>query len=220
MVAVRVILADDSTLFRDGLARLLTAVGVEVVAQVEHAEAIVDCVRTHRPDVAIIDIRMPPTNTDEGLVAAEQIRSTLNDVGVLVLSTYAETPLAERLLAHGSSGVGYLLKDRVTDVHNLHAALKRISSGESVVDTDIVDGLLAAKRRVPLNEQLSKREHDVLRAMAEGMSNASIAERLYLSERTVENYAARIFTKLDLPPNPDANRRVLAVLKWLQEKRG
>jgi DNA-binding NarL/FixJ family response regulator len=214
---VRVILADDSTLFRNGLARLLTTVGVEVVAQVDRADAILDSVQAHEPDVAIIDIRMPPTHTDEGLVAAEQIRAASPEVGVLVLSTYAEAPLAERLLSHGSSGVGYLLKDRVTDVQELHAALLRIVKGESVIDTEIVDELLALKRRVALNEQLSEREQDVLRAMAEGRSNAGIAEKLCLSERTVENYAAKIFTKLQLSTAPDANRRVLAVLRWLRD---
>lgn len=218
MVLVRVILADDAALFREGLARLLAAVGIDVVAEVDSAETIVDLVTTHRPDVAILDIRMPPTHTDEGLVAAEKIRKTCPGVGVLVLSTYAETPLAERLLADGSSGVGYLLKDRVTNVETLRSALLRIAAGESVVDPQIVDSLLLSRRHAPLSALLTERETDVLRAMAEGLTNAGIAEKLFLAERTVENNAAKIFTKLQLPSASDANRRVLAVLKWLQDR--
>jgi DNA-binding NarL/FixJ family response regulator len=214
---MRVIIADDSTLFRDGLARLLAAVDVEVVAQLDDGTGALESARQHHPDVAILDIRMPPTYTDEGLVVAEQLRAALPEVGVLVLSTYAETPLAQRLLSSGASGVGYLLKDRVTDVGHLHEALRRVIDGESVVDPDIVNGLLAATRRNALKDQLSVREMDVLRAMAEGRSNAGIAAKLHLSERTVENYANKIFTKLGLSQEKDDNRRVLAVLSWLRE---
>jgi DNA-binding NarL/FixJ family response regulator len=213
---MRVILADDSTLFRSGLAELLTAVDVQVVAEATEASELLHLVDIDPPDVVIIDIRMPPTHTDEGLVAAERIRRAHPGVGVLVLSTYAETRLAVRLLAHGSRGVGYLLKDRVTTVSALRDALLRISAGESMIDAEIVDRLLRLGRRDDVVDRLTERERDVLRAMAEGRSNAGIATALVLSERTVENYAARIFTKLGLSNEADANRRVLAVLTWLR----
>jgi DNA-binding NarL/FixJ family response regulator len=213
---VRVTLADDSALFRDGLAQLLRATGIEIVAEVADGTALLRSVAAHPPDVAVVDIRMPPTHTDEGLVAAERIRTLHTGVGVLVLSTYAETALAERLLRTGSRGVGYMLKDRVATVTALHDALRRVAAGESVVDPEIVDRLLGlGRRRNPLDD-LTDRERDVLRGMAEGRSNAGIAAALFLSERTVENYAARVFTKLDLPSDVDANRRVLAVLSWLR----
>jgi len=214
---MRVALADDSTLFREGLAQLLRSVGVEVIAEASDGHQLLALVQSHTPDVAVIDIRMPPTHTDEGLIAAEAIRRAHPDVGVLVLSTYAETPLAVRLLKNGSRGVGYLLKDRVTNVASLKDALMRINIGESVVDPEIVDGLLGLRRQHNIIEQLSEREQAVLRAMAEGRSNTGIAAALFLSERTVENYTARIFTKLQLPPTADVNRRVLAVLTWLRD---
>jgi DNA-binding NarL/FixJ family response regulator len=163
---------------------------------------------------------MPPTHTDEGLVAAERIRRSHPEMGVLVLSTYAETPLAVRLLDNGSRGVGYLLKDRVTTVVALRDALARIHAGESVIDPEIVDRLLNLGRHRNAVDDLTERERDVLRAMAEGRSNAGVAAALFLSERTVENYAARIFTKLDLGNEADANRRVLAVLTWLRTNGG
>lgn len=212
---MRVALADDSALFREGLARLLRSVGVDVIAEASNGHQLLALVESTRPDVAVIDIRMPPTHTDEGLIAAEAIRRAHPDVGVLVLSTYAETPLAVRLLKNGSRGVGYLLKDRVTNVASLKDALMRLNAGESVVDPEIVDGLLSQRRQHNI-EQLSEREQDVLRAMAEGRSNTGIAAALFLSERTVENYTARIFSKLQLPPTTDLNRRVLAVLTWLR----
>lgn len=214
---MRVALADDATLFRDGLAQLLRAVGVEVVAEAATGPELLRAVAADPPDVAVVDIRMPPTHTDEGLVAAEQIRATHPGVGVLVLSTYAETPLAVRLLARGSRGVGYLLKDRVTAVAALRDALDRIRRGESVIDPEIVDRLLSAGRCRDAVDELTDRERDVLRGMAEGRSNAGIAAALFLSERTVENHAARIFTKLGLPADAEANRRVLAVLSWLRD---
>lgn len=214
---MRVALADDSALFRHGLARLLRSVGVDVIAEASDGHQLLALVESHAPDVAVIDIRMPPTHTDEGLAAAEAIRRAHPRMGVLVLSTYAETPLAVRLLKNGSRGVGYLLKDRVTNVASLKDALMRINSGESVVDPEIVDGLLSLRRQHNIVEQLSERERDVLRAMAEGRSNTGIADALFLSERTVENYTARIFTKLQLPPTADVNRRVLAVLTWLRD---
>jgi len=214
---VRVALADDATLFRDGLAQLLRAVGVEVVAEAATGPELLRAVAADPPDVAVVDIRMPPTFTDEGLVTAELLRAAHPGVGVLVLSTYAETPLAVRLLAHGSRGLGYLLKDRVTTVAALRDALERLRAGESVIDPDIVDRLLASGKRRNLVDDLTGRERDVLRAMAEGRSNAGVATALFLSERTVENHAARIFAKLDLAADSDDNRRVLAVLTWLRD---
>jgi DNA-binding NarL/FixJ family response regulator len=220
---MRVIIADDSTLFREGLVSLLEAVEIEVVAQAADGDELLrllEAVAGDLPDVAIMDMRMPPTHTDEGLLAAERIRSAYPGIGVLVLSTYADTPLAVRLLEHGSSGIGYLLKDRVSTVAALKDALARLAAGESMIDRMIVDDLLrVGHRRSPVQE-LSEREQDVLRAMAEGRTNSGIATQLFLSDRTVENYVARIFGKLELPTTADSNRRVLAVLEWLRNSEG
>jgi DNA-binding NarL/FixJ family response regulator len=217
VVAVRVMLADDSVLFRSGLARLLDSTGIEVVAEVDDGPGLVEAVIADPPDAVVVDIRMPPGYLDEGLVTAERLRTSHPGVAVLVLSTHVEVALAVRLLAPGARRVGYLLKDRVADVAALHDALARLVDGQTVIDPEIVDGLLELRARRTVLADLSQRERDVLRAMAEGRSNAGIASALHLSERTVENYAARIFTKLDLAQDQDVNRRVQAVLVWLRD---
>jgi DNA-binding NarL/FixJ family response regulator len=213
---VRVAVADDSALFREGLVMLLRAAGIEVSAQAGTAEEILAHVATDPPEVVILDIRMPPTFTDEGLVAAERIRRTYPHVGVLVLSTYAETPYAVRLLGDGVGGAGYLLKDRVDDTAALHDALRRIAAGRLVLDEEIVTRLLAHRRRASVLESLTDRERAVLRHMAEGRSNQGIGALLQLAPKTVENHVANILAKLDMPASADDNRRVLAVLAWLR----
>jgi len=216
---VRVALADDSALFRRGLAVLLTDVEVEVVAEASNGAELIERVSTDPPDVVVLDIRMPPTFTDEGLVIAEQLRQQHPEVGVLLLSTYVETLYAARLLAEGSVGVGYLLKDRVDDTRTLRDALIRIAAGGCVIEPDIVACLFNRQRTTNRLDRLTERERDVLRLMAEGRSNLAIAQKLYLSQKTVEAHAAAIFTKLDLPVAADDNRRVLAVLTWLRADR-
>jgi DNA-binding NarL/FixJ family response regulator len=216
---VRVALADDSALFRRGLAKLLADVEVEVVAEASNGAELIERVSADPPDVVVLDIRMPPTFTDEGLVIAEQLRQQHPEVGVLLLSTYAETPYAARLLAEGSAGVGYLLKDKVDDTRTLRDALTRIAAGGCVIEADIVARLFDRQRTTNRLDRLTDRERDVLRLMAEGRSNLGIAQKLYLSQKTVEAHAAAIFTKLDLPVAADDNRRVLAVLTWLRADR-
>jgi len=213
---VRVALADDSALFRRGLARLLSDVEVEVVAEASNGAELIERVSADPPDVVVLDIRMPPTFTDEGLVIAEQLRQQHPEVGVLLLSTYAETTYAARLLAERSAGVGYLLKDQVDDTRTLRDALIRIAAGGCVIEADIVARLFSRQRTTNRLDRLTERECDVLRLMAEGRSNLGIAQKLYLSQKTVEAHAAAIFTKLDLPVAADDNRRVLAVLTWLR----
>ena len=203
-------------LLRAGLARLLNDSGIDVVGQAGDAEVLIQLVQRHRPDVAIIDVRMPPSNTDEGLVAADRIRSEWPEVGVLVLSQYLESGYAFRLLTQHPERAGYLLKDRVSDVAVLVDAINRISDGESVVDPTIVSRLMLRPRSGNPLAQLSERERDVLALMAEGMSNGAIASRLFLSIKTVESHSSRIFSKLDLPENLDSHRRVLAVLAYLR----
>lgn len=213
---MRIAIADDSALFRIGLTSLLTAAGVEVIAEVPNASDLLRCLELDRPDVAVLDIRMPPTFTDEGLVIAEKIRRQYPGVGVLVLSTYAESHYAARLLACGPYGIGYLLKDRVDDPATLRDALSRISDGGCVVDPSIVANLLGRQRIVNSVDQLSERERDVLRLMAEGRSNVGIGQALFLSPKTVERHVAAVFMKLGLRTGVDDNRRVLAVLAWLR----
>jgi len=213
---VRVALVDDSALFRRGLAMLLATVGVDVVAQASTAEEALPCVAADPPDVVILDIRLPPTFSDEGLVTAERIRSLHPGIGVLVLSTYAVTSYAVRLLQTGSEGIGYMLKDRVDDIDALHDALSRIVEGGLVIDAEIVGRLLGHERRATELDLLSERERDVVKLMAEGRSNVAIGQQLYLSPKTVESHVASVFVKLGLFPAPDDNRRVLAVLKWLR----
>ena len=216
---MRVALADDSVLFRRGLAKLLSDVGVEVTAEASDGEEFIKRVCADPPDVAVLDIRMPPTFTDEGLVIAEQLREQHPEVGVLLLSTYAETPYAARLLAGGSAGVGYLLKDKVDDTGTLRDALFRIAAGGCVVEPDLVARLFNRQRISNRLDRLTERERVVLQLMAEGRSNLGIAQQLYLSQKTVEAHAAAIFTKLDLQIAADDNRRVRAVLTWLRADR-
>jgi DNA-binding NarL/FixJ family response regulator len=213
---MRVAVADDSALFRQGLALLLGDQGIEVTAQTAHGQQLLAAVNADPPDVAILDIRMPPTFTDEGLATAAQLRRFHPRVAVLMLSTYAETPYAVRLLQGGARGAGYLLKDRVTDAAALVDALHRLAAGETVVDPDIVTTLVAQQRRVSQLDLLTDREREVLRLLAEGRSNSGIGRVLHLSPKTVEAHVASVFTKLGLSDDPHDNRRVLAVLAWLR----
>jgi DNA-binding NarL/FixJ family response regulator len=213
---VRVVVADDSMLVREGLARLLADAGFDVIGTAEAAPELLEQVASRQPDVAIVDIKMPPTHTDEGIVAAQQIRQDHPSVGVLVLSQYLESRYAIRLLDEIPERAGYLLKDRVSDIAVLVDALKRIDEGECVVDPTIVAGLVRRPRdRGPL-DRLTEREREVLGLMAEGRSNHAIGDRLFLSGKTVEAHVRQIFQKLGLEPSPDDHRRVLAVLAFLR----
>ncbi len=213
---MRVVIADDAMLIREGTARLLEEAGVEVVGKADDAQKLIRIVATEHPDVAIVDIKMPPTHTDEGLVAAEQIRSSHPDVGVLVLSQYLESRYATRLLEHHPEARGYLLKERVSDIAVLADAIRRISEGECVLDPTIVARLIKRPRhRGPLDE-LTEREREVLALIAEGRSNHGISQLLVLSPKTVEAHVGRILSKLGLDDTPDYHRRVLAVLAFLR----
>jgi DNA-binding NarL/FixJ family response regulator len=213
---VRVVLADDSVLFREGLARLLAEAGHDVAAQIGDAETLSELIANHEPDIVIVDIKMPPTHTNEGLVAAAQIREEYAGIAVLVLSQYVETHHAMKLLADGASSIGYLLKDRVTDPNELNDAIARLCAGGAVIDPYIVTQLMRRQRTNDPMERLSERERDVLALMAEGRSNNAVAERLYLTVKTVESHVRNIFMKLDLAETPDDHRRVLAVLSYLR----
>jgi DNA-binding NarL/FixJ family response regulator len=213
---MRVGLADDSGIFRDGLSALLETAGVDISCQARDGAELIAFISRDTPDAVIVDIRMPPTHTDEGLVVAQEIRENYPGVGVLVLSTYSETAYAIRLLQGGSHGVGYLLKDRVDDVHVLVDALVRVSRGQSAIDQQIVADLLARKNRVAELDRLTAKELQVLRHMAEGRSNLGIGQIMSLSPRTIEAHVANVFAKLSLPADGDDNRRVLAVLTWLR----
>jgi DNA-binding NarL/FixJ family response regulator len=216
-MTVRVVLADDSLLVREGIAHLLTKAGVEVAGQVTNGDELLDVVRSERPDVAIVDIRMPPTYTDEGLRAVEAIRAEHGAaVGVLVLSQYVETSYALRLVAQGAGGVGYLLKDRVDDIDDFADAIRRIAHGGSVIDPDVVNQLVTRRREHVSLDELTEREREVLTLMAEGRSNQAIGEKLFLAPKTIEAYVGTIFSKLQLLPAPDDHRRVLAVLAHLR----
>jgi DNA-binding NarL/FixJ family response regulator len=213
---MRLVLAEDSVLLREGLSRLLEEAGFDVVAVTGDADSALLLVEKYRPDVAVLDIRMPPTHSDEGLRAACEIRLRYPEVGILVLSQYVETSYAARLMADGAEGVGYLLKDRVSDVAELAEAVRRVGSGGCAVDPQVVSRLLGRKRPAGGLDQLSERERDVLALMAEGRSNHAVAEGLFMSEKTVESHVRTIFTKLDLVPSGDDHRRVLAVLEYLR----
>jgi DNA-binding NarL/FixJ family response regulator len=213
---MRVVLADDAALFRQGLGRLLAERDHTVVGEAGDAQQLLEHVAAQQPDVAIIDIRMPPDHVDEGLVAALAIRERHPRVGVVVLSQYLETHHAVRLLAESPRGVGYLLKDRVGDIAELEDALARVAAGGSAIDPEIVAGLLRRAREHDPLAELTTREREVLAMMAEGYSNQAIGERFVLSKRTVESHVHSIFLKLGLPPGPAEDRRVLAVLRYLQ----
>jgi DNA-binding NarL/FixJ family response regulator len=213
---VRVAIAEDSVLLREGLARLLDDAGFDVVGQCATADELLEVVRSSRPDVAITDIRMPPTHTDEGLRAALEIRSELPEVGVLVLSQYVELGLALKLLADSAEGVGYLLKDRIRDVDEFVAAVRRVVDSGSALDPIIVSTLLSRERPDDPVDKLTPREREVLELMASGSSNRGIAERLSISVGVVEKYVSSIFEKLGIPTTRSESRRVLAVLVFLR----
>jgi DNA-binding NarL/FixJ family response regulator len=212
---MRVVLAEDSVLLREGLVRLLEEAGCEVVDAVGDGTAMIAAVERHRPDVAVVDVRMPPTFTDEGLRAAVEARRRCPGTAVLVLSQYVEESYASELVADGRGGVGYLLKDRVSALEQLADALERVVAGGTVIDPEVVAQLMARRRRDPL-DALTPRERDVLGLMAEGRSNAAIARELVVSGGAVEKHVSNILTKLDLAPSGDDHRRVLAVLAWLK----
>jgi len=213
---VRVVLADDSVLLREGIARLLEDAGFEIVAQGGTAEDLLRHVGMHKPDVALVDIRMPPTQTDEGLKAAQEIRERWPDTGVLVLSQYVEPAYAMELLGENAEGVGYLLKDRISDVDEFAAAVRRVAEGGSALDPAVVSQLVGRRRRDDPLEDLTPREREVLELMAEGRSNQAIAERLVITLRAVEKHVTSIFSKLRLPATAEDHRRVLAVLTYLR----
>ncbi len=213
----RIVLADDDTLLREGIASLLQRSGFDVVGQAHDAPGLLDLIREHRPDLAIIDIRMPPGYLTEGFDAARQIREQFPETGILVLSAHAEVEQAMELLATGRR-VGYLLKSRVTDVDEFAETVGRIASGGSVVDPALVAELIAVRRRGDVLHELTKREHEVLALMAEGRSNAGIAHRLWITEGTVEKHVRSILARMQLPDTEDDHRRVLAVLAYLDSR--
>jgi DNA-binding NarL/FixJ family response regulator len=213
---VRVVVADDSVLLRQGVVSVLESAGFDVVAQAGDADDLVRKVGAHKPDVAIIDVRMPPDNTDDGLRAAIQLRAEHPGLRVLVLSQYVEPDYAQALLADNASGVGYLLKDRVGDVDRFIDAVQRIAGGGSALDPEVVSNLVGRQQPDSPVERLTPREREVLEQMAEGRSNAAIAGAFVVSERAVEKHVTSIFGKLDLAPAPADHRRVLAVLAYLR----
>lgn len=213
---MRVALAEDSVLFREGLARILREEGFQVVAEVPDAEALLSAVELEQPDVVIVDVRMPPSFSDEGLVAAAKIRAGHPGTGVIVLSHHVETEQAVRLLGTGTGGIGYLLKDRVTDLPAFLDSVRRVGTGGSAIDPEVVRRLVDRRREPgPLNN-LTAREKEVLKSMAEGRSNSAIEKQMFLSDKTVETHVRNIFIKLDLLPAAEDNRRVLAVLTYLR----
>jgi DNA-binding NarL/FixJ family response regulator/class 3 adenylate cyclase len=213
---MRVALSDDTVLLREGVARLLGDAGFEIVAQSGTADDLLRHVAMHKPDVAIVDIRMPPTHTDEGLRAAQEIRTRFPEVGVLVLSQYVEPGYALELLSESAEGVGYLLKDRVSDVDEFTAAVRRVGEGGSALDPAVVSQLVGRRRKDDPLEEISPREREVLELMAEGRSNQAISERLFITPRAVEKHVTSIFHKLRLPASSEDHRRVLAVLTYLR----
>jgi DNA-binding NarL/FixJ family response regulator len=213
---MRVVVADDSVLMREGVVRLLEEAGHEVVAQAGDADDLMRKVRAHKPDVAVVDIRMPPTNTDDGLRAALALRAELPDTGVLVLSQYVEEGYAVDLLSEGGGGVGYLLKDRVGEISLFTDAVERVASGGSALDPEVVSHMLQRKRSEDPLDELTPREREVLGLMAEGRSNKAVAEQLVVTERAVEKHVTSIFGKLRLTASSEDHRRVLAVLAYLR----
>jgi DNA-binding NarL/FixJ family response regulator len=214
---MRIVIADDAVLLREGAARLLADAGHEVVAQAGDADDLLRKVRAHRPDVAIVDVRMPPDNVDDGLRAALTIRDELPEVGILLLSQYVEDRYLGQLLAGGAEGVGYLLKERVAEVERLTEAVDRVAGGGSVLDPQVISAMLGRSRDLGPLDALSDRESEVLGLMAEGRTNRAIADRLFMSERAVERHVTAIFEKLGLPVGERDHRRVLAVLTYLRE---
>jgi DNA-binding NarL/FixJ family response regulator len=216
---VRVALADDAVLLREGLARLLEEAGFEVVGLAADGSALLELVQRTQPDVAIVDIRMPPTHTDEGLQAAKAIRAQWPAIGILVLSQHVNARYALELLSAGTDGVGYLLKERVSDLEELSSSVNRVGQGGSVLDPAVVDELVGRRRQAgnPL-QHLTDREREVLGLMAEGRSNHAIAERLFVTDHTVEKHVTNIFGSLQLPQSPDDHRRVLAVVTYLNSQ--
>ncbi len=215
-VPLRVVIAEDQLLLREGVARLLAEAGFDVVAQSPDAEDLVRKVAAHRPDVAVIDIQMPPTNTDDGLRAAIQIRATQPEVGVLVLSQFVEAAYALDLIGDDAAGVGYLLKDRVADLVTFTEAIRRVAGGGSVLDPDVVAQMLGRHRRNDPLADLSSRERQVLALMAEGRTNRAIGDELVVTAHAVEKHVTNIFVKLKLAPTAEDHRRVLAVLAFIQ----
>jgi DNA-binding NarL/FixJ family response regulator len=213
---MRVVVADDSVLLREGVVRLLEENGFDVVAQAGDAEDLIRKVNAHKPDVAVVDIRMPPTNTDDGLRAALEIRAALPDTGVLVLSQYVEESYALDLVGDSAGGVGYLLKDRVADVDRFVESVRRVAEGGSALDPEVVAQLVGRARRDDPLAELTPREREVLELMAEGRSNNAIAAQMIVTDRAVEKHVTSIFGKLGLPPAPEDHRRVLAVLAFLR----
>jgi DNA-binding NarL/FixJ family response regulator len=213
---MRVVIAEDSVLLREGIARILAEADCEVVAQAADAEDLVRKVRAHKPDVAVIDIRMPPTHTDEGLRAAREIRAAMPTVGILVLSQYVDEHYAVALLADGADGVGYLLKERVGEVERLIDAVRRVAGGGSVLDPEVVAHMLGRRGEEGPLADLSPRERQVLELMAQGLSNKAIRGELVVTDRAVEHHITSIFNKLGLPATGQEHRRVLAVLTYLQ----
>ncbi|MGI5247022.1 response regulator [Dactylosporangium sp. CA-139066] len=213
---MRVVVADDAVLLREGLVRLLTESGHEVLAAVGDGPSLVEAVVAHRPDVAIVDVRMPPSHTDEGLRAAVEARARVPKTPILVLSQYVEVSYADDLLADRAGAVGYLLKDRVSEVAEFLDAMERVAAGATVLDPEVVGQLLVRRRRDDPLRSLTPREREVLGLMAEGRSNTAIARKLVVTDGAVEKHVKNIFTKLDLPPDDEQHRRVLAVLTYLQ----
>ncbi|UIJ36242.1 response regulator transcription factor [Allobranchiibius sp. GilTou73] len=213
---MRAVVGEDNALLRDGLTRILTAYDIDVLQAVDNAPALSRALLTERPDIAIVDVRMPPTFTDDGLRVAIEARAQLPDLPVLVLSQYVEQLYAQELLDSGSGGVGYLLKDRVSDVAGFIDTVRRVAAGGTVLDPDVVRQLLTRQRAGSPVDRLTAREREVLELMAQGRSNAAIAGALFVTERSVSKHTNSIFTKLDLPIDADDNRRVLAVLTYLR----
>ena len=213
---MRVLVADDSVLLREGVVRLLADAGFEIVAQAGDAEDLLRKARAHKPDVAVVDVRMPPTNTDDGLRAALEIRAELPDTGVLMLSQYVEETYALELIQGSAEGVGYLLKDRVADIQRFTESVRRVGEGGSALDPEVVAQLLGRRRGDGPLDELTPREREVLELMAEGRSNHAIAEQLVVTERAVEKHVTSIFGKLGLSPAAEDHRRVLAVLTFLR----
>ncbi|WP_182113575.1 MULTISPECIES: response regulator transcription factor [unclassified Actinotalea] len=214
---MRIVIGEDDALLREGLALLLRAEGVDVVATAADAQELLAAVAEHEPDVAIVDVRMPPTHTDEGIRAAVEARRRRPGLAVLVLSAYVEQAFATDLLVHGGAGLGYLLKERVGRVEEFLAALHRVAGGGTAIDPEVVAQLLTRTRSDPRLDRLSTREREVLAVMAEGLGNSAIAARLFVTEGAVHKHIRSIFAKLDLPPDDEADRRVTAVLRYLED---